>query len=234
MIDEPTEPALPLRARSAVRDLLAGSRSPGVAGALAVCLGRVRPRRRAGRGGVPRTSGDDAQQYEGQRNGFHVASFHATRQQVRCRGSRFTGHKDMYRQIGCSKARLDDGKNQVVHACTRPGEAPPQLRRSGNLLLPNNRRSLAWRLLPRCSMGNTQLRRCALWVTPPVLHAAQELAELAGVDVDTFIEVVVLELREHEAREGALRSRAARRDEPGDGRVIPMTRARAGRRRQSN
>ena len=39
---------------------------------------------------------------------------------------------------------------------------------------------------------------------------------------------------EHEAREGALRSRAARRDEPGDGRVIPMTRARAGRRRQSN
>jgi hypothetical protein len=48
-------------------------------------------------------------------------------------------------------------------------------------------------------------RRCAIWVSRPTLVAAQELADSAGVDVDTFVEYIVNELRECETRAGALR-----------------------------
>jgi hypothetical protein len=68
-------------------------------------------------------------------------------------------------------------------------------------------------------MGLPQDRRCALWVSTATLQAAEELAELAGVGVDDFIEFVVKELHEHEAREGALRARA---QEPGSAPVIPI------------
>jgi hypothetical protein len=52
-------------------------------------------------------------------------------------------------------------------------------------------------------------RRCAIWVSVPTLMAAQELADFAGVDVDTFVEYIVNELRECEARGGALRKWAS-------------------------
>jgi len=51
-------------------------------------------------------------------------------------------------------------------------------------------------------MGYENSRRCALWVRPRILVAAEELAELLGVDVDTFIESTVLALREQEATAG--------------------------------
>jgi hypothetical protein len=57
-------------------------------------------------------------------------------------------------------------------------------------------------------MGLPPARRCAIWVNTPTLTAAQELADLAGVDVDTFVEHIVNELHEYEARDGALRRRA--------------------------
>jgi hypothetical protein len=60
------------------------------------------------------------------------------------------------------------------------------------------------------------------------LVAAQELAEWAGVDVDTFIAYVVHELRDEEAREGAVRARAAQ--SAATGRVIQMTEDRRRRR----
>src|SRR5215470_17940098 len=51
-------------------------------------------------------------------------------------------------------------------------------------------------------MGYDTTCRCALWVSPRVFVAAEELADLIGLDVDTFIACVVLELRDKEIAEG--------------------------------
>jgi len=68
-------------------------------------------------------------------------------------------------------------------------------------------------------MGLPVERRCAIWVTSATLLAAQELADLLGIDVDTFVQLVVTQLHDHEGREGALRKRAAKmRSTP----VIPL------------
>ena len=71
-------------------------------------------------------------------------------------------------------------------------------------------------------MGHENSRRCALWVDPEVLVAAQELAALLDVDVDTFIEIVVRTLHDEEALRGMMRSRAARADKSAQGAVIPF------------
>ena len=72
-------------------------------------------------------------------------------------------------------------------------------------------------------MGNDS-RRCALWVSPPVLAAAEELAELIGLDVDTFVAMIVLELHEQELAQGRLRARrAAGTQSSSNGHVIPMS-----------
>ena len=68
-------------------------------------------------------------------------------------------------------------------------------------------------------MGHPQARRCAIWVDTDTLMAAQELADLAGVDVDAFVEFVLKELHVQETREGALRARA---QESGAAPVIPI------------
>jgi hypothetical protein len=60
-------------------------------------------------------------------------------------------------------------------------------------------------------------RRCVVWVNTATFQAAQELAALAGVDVDTFVAYVVNELHADEIREGAKRARAG-----GGADVIPM------------
>jgi hypothetical protein len=65
-------------------------------------------------------------------------------------------------------------------------------------------------------------RRCALWVSPRVLVAAEELADLIGLDVDTFIESTVLALHDQEAAEGRLRARAAAGEKSSKGQVITM------------
>ena len=56
-------------------------------------------------------------------------------------------------------------------------------------------------------MGYDTTCRCALWVSPRVFVAAEELADLIGLDVDTFIACVVLELRDKEIAEGWPRAR---------------------------
>jgi hypothetical protein len=58
-------------------------------------------------------------------------------------------------------------------------------------------------------MGQPKERHCAIWMDTATFTAAQELAELAGVDVDSFMTFVVKELHEREAREGALREQGA-------------------------
>jgi hypothetical protein len=65
-------------------------------------------------------------------------------------------------------------------------------------------------------------RRCPLWVTPRTLAAAQELADFTGVDVDTFIEAVVLDLRDGVGMAGALPTHAEKRTATA-GHVIPLT-----------
>jgi hypothetical protein len=56
------------------------------------------------------------------------------------------------------------------------------------------------------------------------LAAAQELSELVGLDVDTFVAMIVLELHEHETSQGQLRARrAAATPESSNGHVIPMS-----------
>jgi hypothetical protein len=67
-----------------------------------------------------------------------------------------------------------------------------------------------------------QSRRCALWVTPRTLAAAEQLADFTGVDVDTFIEAVVLDLRDDVAMAGALPTHAEKRTASA-GHVIPLT-----------
>jgi hypothetical protein len=72
-------------------------------------------------------------------------------------------------------------------------------------------------------MGHDASRRCALWVSPPVLAAAQELAELVGLDVDTFVAMVILELRHQESAEGRLQARRGGTAQASpNGHVIPM------------
>jgi hypothetical protein len=82
-------------------------------------------------------------------------------------------------------------------------------------------------------MGIDTSRRCALWVSPRVLAAAQELADLIGLDVDSFVTLMVLELYDQESAEGRLRSRAAGSDKSSIGHVIPMRVERTKRRRSS-
>jgi hypothetical protein len=71
-------------------------------------------------------------------------------------------------------------------------------------------------------MGYESSRRCALWVSPEVLAAADELAGLLAVDVDTFIETAVLVLFDQEAAEGRLPARAPVPAKSPNGRVVPM------------
>jgi len=66
-----------------------------------------------------------------------------------------------------------------------------------------------------------------------VLAAAQELADLIGLDVDSFVTLMVLELHDQEAAEGRLRSRAAGGAKSSNGHVIPMRVDRPRRRRSS-
>jgi len=82
-------------------------------------------------------------------------------------------------------------------------------------------------------MGYDASRRCAVWVSPSILAAAQELAELVGLDVDTFIAMVVLELRDQECAEGRLRARVASGKQVSNGRVIPMAANRGKRPRRA-
>ncbi len=81
-------------------------------------------------------------------------------------------------------------------------------------------------------MGIDGSRRCALWVSPRVLAAAQELADLIGLDVDSFVALMVLELHDQESAEGRLRTRAAG-GEKSVGHVNPMPPDRARRRTPS-
>jgi hypothetical protein len=74
-------------------------------------------------------------------------------------------------------------------------------------------------------------RRCALWVSPRVLAAAQELAELVGLDVDSFVAMVVLDLSDQESAERRLRARAAEVPKPAS-HVIPIAAAKRARRTQ--
>jgi hypothetical protein len=71
-------------------------------------------------------------------------------------------------------------------------------------------------------MAHEPSRRCAVWVSPGVLIAAQELADLLGVDVDTFVETTVLALHEQEAVDGRLRARTAAATKSSNRRVIPV------------
>lgn len=82
-------------------------------------------------------------------------------------------------------------------------------------------------------MGYDASRRCAVWVSPSVLAAAQELADLVGADVDTFVAVVILELHDRESEEGRLRARPAGTEVPSSARVIPMPANRGKRIRQA-
>jgi hypothetical protein len=47
-------------------------------------------------------------------------------------------------------------------------------------------------------MAQPPARRCAIWVDTATFMSAQNLAELAGVDVDSFIEAVVKGLHAQE------------------------------------
>src|SRR5262249_20288863 len=82
------------------------------------------------------------------------------------------------------------------------------------------------------TMGSDTSRRCALWVSPSIFAAAQELAELIGVDVDTFIAVVVSELRDEESVQGLLRARGDAKSSS-HGHLIPISGGRSRRVRRS-
>ena len=93
--------------------------------------------------------------------------------------------------------------------------------------------SMARGMQGKRSMATSPARRCALWVSPPILSAAQELADLVGLDVDSFIAMMVLELHDQETAEGRLRARAAGAARSSDGRVIPLPAERTKRPRRS-
>jgi hypothetical protein len=90
------------------------------------------------------------------------------------------------------------------------------------------RASMAHRLRPSTRMNE---RQCVIWVNSTTFQAAQELAELAGVDVGTFVAYVVNELHAHEAQEGAMRARTG--GGRGAAEVIPMEREQRRRRPRS-
>jgi len=69
-------------------------------------------------------------------------------------------------------------------------------------------------------------------VSPQILAAAQELADLVGLDVDSFIAMMVLELHDQESAEGRLRARLASSAKSSNGRVIPITAERSKRPRR--
>jgi hypothetical protein len=73
-------------------------------------------------------------------------------------------------------------------------------------------------------MRQSPPRRCAICVDTETFMAAQELAELAGIDVDTFIEITVKGLH-------AQACEALVREKPASAPVIPITRERRRRRR---
>jgi hypothetical protein len=83
-------------------------------------------------------------------------------------------------------------------------------------------------------MSNRSRRaRKLIWLTPESLQAAERLSSLTGMPVPDLIELVLLELTEHEMAEAPpARSRppATRPAPPPPGRVIPIDRARAARR----
>src|SRR5262245_17750121 len=81
-------------------------------------------------------------------------------------------------------------------------------------------------------MGHQTSRRCALWVSPEVLADAQELADLLAVDVDTFIESVVVALHDQEALEGRLRARAEVAKKSANGDLISIAAHRTNRQRR--
>jgi hypothetical protein len=78
-------------------------------------------------------------------------------------------------------------------------------------------------------MGQPPARHCAIWVDTATFMSAQNLAELAGVDVDSFIEAVVKGLHAQE-REDVLPAPAAK---PASSPVIRITEERRRRRRRS-
>jgi hypothetical protein len=78
-------------------------------------------------------------------------------------------------------------------------------------------------------MDQPAARRCAIWVDTATFMAAQELAEVSGIDIDTLIEAMVKGLHA-QAREVLRRTSA---EEPASAPVIPITEERRRRRRRS-
>ena len=79
-------------------------------------------------------------------------------------------------------------------------------------------------------MGQEATRRCALWVSSQILADAQELADLLGVDVDTFVAMAILSLYDQEAEEGRLHARVVAIQNESNNRVVPIRAGRRGRR----
>jgi hypothetical protein len=73
--------------------------------------------------------------------------------------------------------------------------------------------------------GRSRRARNVIWLTPESLHAAERLSSLTGMPVADLIEMVLLELMQHEGLEARpAPERTARR---GPARVIPIGRARS-------
>ena len=85
------------------------------------------------------------------------------------------------------------------------------------------RPSLASRVLDLRPMPHELSRRCVVWVSPAVLHAASELAELVGLDVDSFVAMLVLELHEQQLSDSRMQAGGvAASGQRSNGRVIPL------------
>jgi|SRR5689334_5702163 hypothetical protein len=82
---------------------------------------------------------------------------------------------------------------------------------------------LAPRVLDLRPMPHELSRRCVVWVSPAVLHAASELAELVGLDVDSFVAMLVLELHEQQLSDSRMQAGGvAASGQRSNGRVIPL------------
>jgi hypothetical protein len=129
--------------------------------------------------------------------------------------------------IAASRDRLAIDAAADIAASRAAREAAKKMRELAQACCPSRRsaRSLALPLLQVQIMGQPKERRCAIWMDTATFTEAQELAELTGVDVDSFMTFVVKELHEREAREGALRGPAQ-----GAAPVIPIDRERRRRR----